>query len=163
MLNRTRCKNLGIALCLGAMQLCYFAPLSAQPEPDLEWAYFGPEQGLGMGFLDLIQDHKGFIWMASSNGLYRYDGYKIQSYKVYSNRPTGLSSDWIWDLEEDQAGNIWMATYNGGISMWERATDRFHHYRHEPDNPNSLSSDQTHWWAAAAATAAGLLAWAGGW
>lgn len=125
------------------MQLCYFAPLSAQPEPDLEWAYFGPEQGLGMSFLDLIQDHKGFIWMASSNGLYRYDGYKIQSYKVYSNRTTGLSSDWIWDLEEDQAGNIWMATYNGGISMWERATDRFHHYRHEPGNPNSLSSDQT--------------------
>lgn len=125
------------------MQLCYFSPLSAQAEPDLEWAYLGPEVGLGMSFLDIIQDHKGFIWMASTNGLYRYDGYKIQSYKVYSNRPTGLSNDWIWDLEEDQAGNIWIATYNGGINMWERATDRFHHYRHEPGNPNSLSGDQT--------------------
>ncbi len=106
------------------------------------WEYFGPEQGLGMSFLDIIQDSRGFIWLGASNGLYRYDGYKFQSFKKYTNRSTGLSSDWVWDLEEDARGNIWIATYDGGINLWERATGRFRHFRHEPGNPQSLSGDK---------------------
>ena len=114
--------------------------LMGQSRP--EWEYFGPEQGLGMSFLDIIQDSKGFIWLGSTNGLYRYDGYKFESFKKYTNRPTGLSSDWVWDLEEDARGNIWIATYDGGINMWERSTGQFRHFRHEPANAQSLSGDK---------------------
>lgn len=112
--------------------------LSSQNIKGLEWEYFGPEQGMGMGFLDIIQDHKGFIWMGSTNGLYRYDGYQIKSFKKYSNNPTGLSSDFIWDIEEDKGGNIWIATYDGGINKRERSSGRFIHFLHDPNDPNGL-------------------------
>ncbi len=115
--------------------------LIGQSPDNLEWEYFGPEQGMGMGFLDIIQDHQGFIWLGSTNGLYRYDGYQIKSFKKYSNKPSGLSSDFIWDLEEDEEGHIWMATYNGGANKWDRSSGRFSHFLHQPGAPESLAGD----------------------
>lgn len=115
--------------------------LPAQTTNDLEWTYFGPEQGMGMAFHDILQDHRGFIWFGTSNGLYRYDGYQIRSFKKYTNRPAGLLSDYIWDLEEDADGNIWLATYDGGIGRWDRVSGKFTHYRHRPGMTTGLSSN----------------------
>lgn len=115
--------------------------LPAQTANEPEWTYFGPEQGMGMAFHDILQDHKGFIWFGASNGLYRYDGYQIRSFKKYTNRPAGLLSDYIWDLEEDAAGNIWLSTYDGGISRWDRASGKFTHYQHRPGTSAGLSSN----------------------
>ncbi len=112
--------------------------LPAQSPEGLEWEYFGPEQGMGMGFLDIMQDHQGFIWLGATNGLYRYDGYQIKSFKKYSNKPSGLSSDFIWDLEEDREGNIWIATYDGGVNKWSRSSGRFSHFLPEPGNANGI-------------------------
>lgn len=115
--------------------------LPGQAPEGLEWEYFGPEQGLGMSFLDILQDHQGFIWLGSTNGLYRYDGYQIRPFKKYSNKPTGLSSDWVWDLEEDKDGNIWIATYDGGLNKWERASGRIIHFVHNAADPASLRNN----------------------
>jgi len=106
-----------------------------------KWTYFGPAYGMGMSFNKMLQDQKGFLWLGSTNGLYRYDGYDFTFFKKYTARPTGLSSDWIWDLAEDEKGNIWIATYSGGLNRWNREKDRITHYRHEPGNPETLSGD----------------------
>jgi signal transduction histidine kinase/ligand-binding sensor domain-containing protein/AraC-like DNA-binding protein len=134
-------RNLPAVWLIFGMHALLAFPLSAQSPVELEWEYFGPDEGVGMSFLDIIQDHKGFIWAGSTNGLYRYDGYKPLPFKKYTNKLTGLSSDWVWDLEEDAQGNIWIATYDGGINMWERASGKFTHYRHNRDDPNSLRSN----------------------
>ncbi len=31
-------------------------------------------------FYDILEDHMGYIWMASNNGLYRYDGKEFVKY-----------------------------------------------------------------------------------
>ena len=42
-------------------------------------------QGLSQGMVfDILQDKEGFIWVATKNGLNRYDGY---SFKVFANDP----------------------------------------------------------------------------
>ena len=33
-------------------------------------------------FYDLLEDNKGFIWLAADKGLYRYDG---RNYKLFTN------------------------------------------------------------------------------
>lgn len=126
-------------LLLSLLVFAISAPgLPGQAPEGLEWEHLGPEQGLGMSFLDILQDHQGFIWLGSTNGLYRYDGYQIRPFKKYSNKPTGLSSDWVWDLEEDKDGNIWIATYDGGLNKWERASGRIAHFVHDAADPASL-------------------------
>ena len=124
-------KQLLLTFCILAIPALQ---LPAQNPEGLEWEYFGPEQGMGMAFVDILQDHKGFIWLGSTNGLYRYDGYQIKSFKKYSNRPTGLSSDWIWDLEEDEEGNLWIGTYDGGLNKWECSTGQFIHYNYNHED-----------------------------
>ena len=96
---------------------------------------------MGMAFHKIIQDHYGFIWCTSSNGLYRYDGYQFKAFKKYVTHSSPIRSDFIWDILEDGQYNIWLATYDGGVNKWERKTGQFFYYRHEPGNPNSLASD----------------------
>ncbi|MCB9035527.1 MAG: response regulator [Lewinellaceae bacterium] len=126
------------------MKLALFAfliPCLSSAQGIQQWRFFGPEKGMGMGFQKIIQDHYGFIWCASSNGLYRYDGQEFKAFKKYVTHDNPLSSDFIWDILEDEQHNIWLATYDGGVNKWERKTGNFLYYRHDPGNANTLASD----------------------
>ncbi len=90
---------------------------------------------------DILQDRRGFLWIATDDGLNRYDGYE---FKVFRNDPFSgntLPSSQINDIMEDWRGNIWSATNGGGLSKYDRVRGRFTNYRHDPNNENSLSSD----------------------
>lgn len=53
-------------------------------------------------FYDIIEDEKGFIWMASNKGLYRYDG---NEYKLFTHpKQIGLS---VFQLNLDEDGYVW--------------------------------------------------------
>lgn len=106
-----------------------------------QWRYFGPKDGMGMAFYKIHQDHFGFLWCASSNGLYRYDGHRFKAYKKYVTHSDSILSDFIWDILEDEQHNMWLATYDGGVHKWERKTGRFAYFRHHQDDPASLASD----------------------
>lgn len=89
----------------------------------------GVRNGLSQNtVLDLMQDSQGFIWVATENGLNRYDG---QGFRVYFREPHadgGLLSDYIWDIQEDSRGNLWLATDDAGVLRWDRSSDSFSAY-----------------------------------
>jgi diguanylate cyclase (GGDEF)-like protein len=82
------------------------------------------EQGLSQAtVMDILQDRAGYIWLATEDGLNRYDGV---SFKVYQHDPgdaASLPSSFVWDVEEDAAGDVWIAT-SAGLAVWRRASDR---------------------------------------
>ena len=58
----------------------------------------------------MIQDHLGFIWIGTDDGLNRYDGYQ---FKVYSHIPgdsASLASDVITALFQDRDRVLWIGT-----------------------------------------------------
>jgi|TARA_B100002003_G_scaffold251790_1_gene297581 PAS domain S-box-containing protein len=61
----------------------------------------------------LIQDHNGFIWIGTEEGLNRFDGYRFEHFFHRFDDPNTLSGDYIWDLLEDRNGNLWVLTANG--------------------------------------------------
>jgi signal transduction histidine kinase len=85
-----------------------------------------------------IQDSDGFFWIGTQNGLIRYDGYDV---KIYRTGPNSVSNDLIVALVEDHAGAIWIGTQGGGIDKYDKETNTFTNYRHDPDDPKSLSSN----------------------
>ncbi len=108
----------------------------------LLFRHLGAESGLPQStVLATLQDRQGFIWLATEDGLARYDGYDVVRFGRDPDDPAGLASSFVWDLAEDAHGDLWLATRGGGVSRWSRRTGRFTTYRHDPADPDSLSSD----------------------
>ena len=61
----------------------------------------------------IFQDSKGFIWIATWEGLSKYDGYKFTNYSTAN----GLSDNLINDLHETKDGKILIAENNGSVDM----------------------------------------------
>ncbi len=57
-------------------------------------------------------DHVGFVWVATRNGLNRYDGYQYSSYKKESNRYGNMASNYVNCILEDNKSGIFY------IGMW---------------------------------------------
>src|SRR5690348_15033968 len=73
---------------------------------------YGLASSTVFGFL---QDKQGYIWLASSNGLQRYDGYKFTVFKHRPNDQNSIASDFVKALYQDASGRLWLATYGGGL------------------------------------------------
>ncbi|MFN8302071.1 MAG: two-component regulator propeller domain-containing protein [Saprospiraceae bacterium] len=89
---------------------------------------FDIEAGLSQGMIfDLLQTRDGFLWVATKDGLNRYDGYNFKVYSKNTRDSFSLSENTITVLFEDSRGLLWIGTENNGINLFDRATGRFHH------------------------------------
>jgi diguanylate cyclase (GGDEF)-like protein len=81
---------------------------------------YGPEQGLSQpALITLVQDASGFIWIASENGLIRYDGTTFRKW----TEKEGLPSAAIENIEVIPDGGLWVATRKGLVRFQDgRAT-----------------------------------------
>lgn len=81
-------------------------------------------------------DRDGFIWIGTTgSGVFRYDGYELKS---FSGSVEGLM---IVSIVEDKDGVIWIASLSNGITSYDKETGLFTKYKHDPENANSLSSN----------------------
>ena len=58
-------------------------------------------------------DKKGFIWIGTSDGLSKFDGYTFHNYFASDNALTSLQNDNIFDIVEDKRNNLVFLTENG--------------------------------------------------
>src|ERR1700760_2425140 len=58
----------------------------------------------------IAQDGQGFIWFATNDGVYRYDGYTLTPYQHEANTPNGIGDDNVRTVYRDRAGDIWIST-----------------------------------------------------
>ena len=103
--------------------------------------HISTEQGLSHKNTNCImQDSYGFLWIGTSDGLNRYDGYEFIVYKNDTWDTTSLSSPNISLLKEDEKGNIWIGTENG-LNLYDRQTDSFIRFIYDPTNKYSISKN----------------------
>lgn len=88
-----------------------------------------------------LQDSQGFVWLATEDGLVRYDGHELFRYAYSRNARDGLPGNYIKAIAEDGHGDLWIAIKDWGVAQWRRATDSFVVYRHDPAKPASLASN----------------------
>jgi len=108
----------------------------------LHFDHLGTANGLSeLNPSSILQDSRGFIWIATADGLNRYDGYKFKIFRNDVKDTTSLANNYIQNIAEDKDGNIWAATIGGGLNMYDRKTNRFSRYKHSEKNSKSISSD----------------------
>ena len=59
----------------------------------------------------IVQDHQGFIWVATQAGVARFDGVRFTTFTP-GNEPA-LQGIWIRSLLVDSAGRLWIGSYKG--------------------------------------------------
>jgi len=74
----------------------------------------------------ILQDHEGFIWIGTTDGLNKYDGYEFTVYKHDIDDKNSLTSSQINALLEDKNGNLWIGTADG-INFYDRQRNTFTH------------------------------------
>lgn len=84
-------------------------------------------EGLSQGMVfDMIQSRDGYIWIATKDGLNRYDGYRFKIYSPDPFNPYSIATSEIWGLFEDSKGRIWVF-YAGGTDVYVPESGRFYH------------------------------------
>lgn len=64
------------------------------------------------------------IWVATENGLNRFDGSKFQTYYHDPANPHSIAHNYVTGLFEDSAGHLFIMTY-GGLQLYRPETDDF--------------------------------------
>ena len=100
----------------------------AQSSSPLTFTRIGLQEGLSQNtVLDIKQDKEGNIWMATQNGLNKYNGYEFTTYLHNESDSTSIGNDYIHTLKIDLKDRIWIGT-NKGLSLYDLDKDRFYNF-----------------------------------
>ena len=143
----------GLAMVWAPVQaLARLEPARASPAPGpsaaipldrpLRFEHFSQAEGLSQdAVLAALQDHYGYLWFGTQDGLNRYDGYSFTVFKNDPDNSASLSHNGVIALLEDRQGGLWIGTWGGGLNRFDPASEHFRRYRHDPQDPTSLASD----------------------
>ena len=117
-----------ICLLLGFWLLCAVA-LAAVPERP-HFRITGIAHGLpSTEIKGLARDRDGYLWIATADGLARYDGVSMRVWRHDVAEPSGLPGNNIQTLMVDAQDRIWLSVEGAGISVMDAQRRRFSHYR----------------------------------
>lgn len=92
----------------------------------LRFENFTIKDGLSNNSINcILQTQDGFLWIATKDGLNRFDG---QNFKVYKNDPNdrfSLPENYVMSLFESKDGTFWVGTWGGGLCKFNSANERF--------------------------------------
>lgn len=106
---------------------------SAQAAKDLEFR----RVDTGFNTNACARDRDGFLWLGTTRGLVKYDGY---AFRRFASGPTSVSGSFVTAVFPDSQGWIWAGS-PAGVSAYHKATDSFSHYRPDPADPGAIASD----------------------
>lgn len=87
------------------------------------------DDGLSQGMIyDILQTRDGFLWIATKDGLNRYDGYNFKVWSNNAENPLSLADNTTNALYEDRRGWLWIGSENKGLQLFDRKTDCFYHF-----------------------------------
>ena len=90
----------------------------------------------------LAQDQDGFLWIASPNGLFRYDGDSVKRFVHKVDEPGSLADNWIVDVVADNQGYLWIISRGQGLSRFDTVEETFVHFSHVPGDVTTLDCNE---------------------
>ncbi len=72
----------------------------------------------------LAQDQAGFLWLATGDGVVRYDGYRFQPQQRHGLPPAERNLGWVRAMLGARDGRVWIGTESDGLAVYDPQTDR---------------------------------------
>src|SRR6187551_679084 len=88
----------------------------------------------------IVQDDEGYYWIATQNGLNRFDGTNIRVYTHNPGDTTSLTHNNCTAIAKDKTGDIWVATHHG-VSRFRKKSGTFQSiFLHNPIRNHELAN-----------------------
>jgi diguanylate cyclase (GGDEF)-like protein/PAS domain S-box-containing protein len=73
----------------------------------------------------LFQDQRGFMWLVTQGGLFRYDGYSLRRYMHDPNRIDSLPDNYlVTSLADAGHGRLWVGSSTAGLILFDPDADK---------------------------------------
>ncbi|UNK50759.1 ATP-binding protein [Lysobacter sp. S4-A87] len=83
----------------------------------------------------ITEDHNGYLWIATSDGLARYDGIGFRIWRAEH----GLRDNFVWAVHVDARNRVWIGTSQAGLAMLDTDRKQFRYYNRA--NTPQIGSD----------------------
>lgn len=111
----------------------------ATAEPSAAFRHVSLEQGLSQAAVRaLFQDSRGFLWVATEDGLNRYDGYDFAVFRNDPLDPESIPDNGQLCFAEGKENVLWIGTVDRGIARLDLSTLRFRRHLPDPQRPGGL-------------------------
>jgi ligand-binding sensor domain-containing protein/signal transduction histidine kinase/DNA-binding response OmpR family regulator len=107
-------KALNYSLIIKLFGILVFISLQVEATDKEPFEYLNIENGLSNNSVTTIfQDHYGFMWFGTYDGLNRYDGYNFKVFKNQWGNERSLINNHIICIAEDRENRVWVGTEKG--------------------------------------------------
>ena len=72
----------------------------------------------------ILQDKQGFLWISSTNGLLKFDGYTVTKYQYKPFDPHSVSQNTIYTVFIGRNDTMWLGTPEG-LTLFDRKSEKF--------------------------------------
>jgi len=132
----TICNVLAVSMLLFSQQASNF-----QPSWSIVFDRINTIDGLSNSTVfDITQDKRGFIWVATEDGLCRYDGYNFKIFTHNRTDSNSISNNYIYKILEDRNNNFWIAT-RFGLNKYNPLNDKFISFKHDSSRAATIKSN----------------------
>ena len=106
------------------MLICVFLDCFSQEEKR-----FSVDKEISSNLInDIYQDKRGYVWIATEDGLNKSDGVRFIIYQKDDNTHNSLSNNFVKTVREDSKGRIWICTISS-VDIYDYASDNFRHIK----------------------------------
>jgi len=105
--------------------------------------YYTIEDGISQNEVTgILQDSKGFLWIATRGGLNKFDGYNFTNFTSTGNNRNSFFNPSIECLYEDSKGNIWIGSKSGGVDKYNPKLATWNNFNTSDSSKIRLSGDR---------------------
>lgn len=136
--------RLTLILAITALNCIFISCINAQSSV-IRFERLGLEHGLSQNTVNCIyQDHVGFLWIGTNDGLNVYNGYDFKIYRADPDDSKSLNNNVVTAICEDPVDRnvIWIGTYDSGLSTFDRETQSFEHCGNAADTLSGLAQSR---------------------
>ena len=89
--------------------LAFALAVRSVPAQQFFFSHYGQDEGLlNLDIFSMVEDQDGALWMATENGLFRYDGAGF----AHIGAAEGLGEQLVLGMHKDASGRIWVTSHD---------------------------------------------------
>ncbi len=131
-----------VLLLMLASQVLAAVGVAGSRQRNLQFDHLTTDSNLSQDMInDIVQDRRGYVWIATQEGLNRFDGQQVVHYENLRDDPHSLSDDFARTLLIDSEGVLWVGTKRG-LDRYDESIDGFRRQTYSPADGASFAGEE---------------------